>query len=168
MAVFGITGWSGSGKTTLIERLIPLLSARGLTVGVLKHAHHSFDIDQPQKDSHRFRSAGCRQVAVSSARRWAFVHEHAANAPEATMEDMLARFVPTCDLVLVEGYKNAPLPKLEVWRQALTQTPLAANNRHVAAVATDDDIGELPTHCVRLPLHDGVVVADFILRRARP
>ena len=102
-AVFGITGWSGSGKTSLIERVVPLLTARGLSVGAFKHAHHSFDVDWPGKDSHRFRSAGCREVAVSSSRRWVLIHEHGEEDEEAAMNDMLARFDSSCDLILVEG-----------------------------------------------------------------
>lgn len=165
-AVFGITGWSGSGKTSLIERVVPLLTARGLIVGAFKHAHHSFDIDLPGKDSHRFRSAGCREVAVSSSRRWVLIHEHGEEDEEAAMNDMLARFDSSCDLILVEGYKNASIPKIEVWRREVGQSPIAMENPHVVAVATDDEIDGLPAHCARLPLDDAAVIAEFITQRA--
>ena len=164
-AVFGITGWSGSGKTSLIERIVPLLTARGLVVGALKHAHQGFDIDLPGKDSHRFRSAGCREVAVSSSRRWVLIHEHGGEKEEAKMNDMLAQFDSSCDLILVEGYKDAPIPKVEVWRREVGQTPIAMDNSHVAAVATEDEIDGLPEHCARLPLDDAAAVAEFIIER---
>ncbi|MDM5147975.1 molybdopterin-guanine dinucleotide biosynthesis protein B [Candidatus Persebacteraceae bacterium Df01] len=162
MKLFGITGWSGSGKTTLIERLVPVLRQRGFVVGVLKHAHHNFDIDTEGKDSWRFRQAGCFEVAISSSRRWALMHEHDDGDTEPDVFAMCARFDSKCNLILVEGYKDAPLPKLEVWRRQGGGVPIAANNAHVVAVATDDD--ELPQFaCPLLPLNDIDVVADFII-----
>lgn len=165
-AMFGITGWSGSGKTTLIEKLVPLLSARGFVVGVLKHAHHQFEIDREGKDSHRFRQAGCREVAVSSSRRWAMMHELSDDETEPDAFAMLGRFSPSCTLVLVEGYKDAAIPKLEVWRQELQQTPLAQHNPHVIAVAADDTPPSLPPHCAVLPLSAPDEVAEFVAERA--
>ena len=100
--VFGFAGWSGSGKTTLIEQVIPCLIARGLTVSLVKHAHHAFDVDYPGKDSYRHREAGCSEVLVTSSRRWALVHE-LRGAPELTLAETLERLSP-CDLVLIEGY----------------------------------------------------------------
>ena len=108
--MFGFAGWSGSGKTTLIEQVIPRLSALGFVVSLVKHAHHSFDVDQPGKDSFRHRLAGCREVLVSSPTRWALMHE-LRGAPEMTMQEALRRLSP-CDLALVEGFKTAPIPKL--------------------------------------------------------
>lgn len=163
--IFGITGWSGSGKTSLIERLLPELAKRGFIVAVLKHAHHSFEIDQEGKDSWRLRQAGCRQMAVSSSRRWALLHEIAADEEEADVFALCGRFDSCCNLILVEGYKNAPLPKLEVWRQTTAAKPLAFNNPHIVAVATDSDVPP-PLPCPLLPLNDTGVVADFIAARA--
>src|SRR5688500_3027582 len=102
MRTFGFAGWSGSGKTTLLEKLIPRLVARGLRVSLVKHAHHDFDVDVPGKDSYRHRHAGCQEVLVSSANRWALMHE-LRDADELTLEEVLARLSP-CDLVLIEGY----------------------------------------------------------------
>src|SRR5881398_1378026 len=108
--VFGFAGWSGSGKTTLIERLIPVFARAGLQVSLVKHAHHEFDLDQPGKDSFRHRQAGCTEVLVTSAARWALQHE-LRGLPELTLEQALQRLSP-CDLALVEGFKGAAIPKL--------------------------------------------------------
>jgi molybdopterin-guanine dinucleotide biosynthesis protein B len=135
MRVFGFAGWSGSGKTTLIEALVPKLTARGLRVSLVKHAHHDFDIDVPGKDSHRHREAGCAEVLVSSARRWAIVHE-LRGEPELTLEDALAHVSP-CDLVLVEGYKRAAIPKLEVYRAEVGKPLLHPVDPHIVGLATD-------------------------------
>jgi molybdopterin-guanine dinucleotide biosynthesis adapter protein len=139
MRIFGFAGWSGSGKTTLIERLIPHLIARGLTVSLVKHAHHSFDLDQPGKDSHRHRLAGCSEVLISSGLRWALVHELRGEA-EMPLPAALARLSP-CDLALVEGYKAYPIPKLEVWREAVGKPLLHPQDPHIAAIATDRPAG---------------------------
>src|SRR5512139_4205730 len=117
MKTFGFAGWSGSGKTTLIERLIPSFVARGLRVSLIKHAHHSFDVDQPGKDSHRHRHAGAGEVLVTSSRRWVLMHELRGEA-EPTMEELIGRMSP-CDLLLVEGFKRAAIPKLEVYREVV-------------------------------------------------
>lgn len=165
-AVFGIAGWSGGGKTSLILRLLPALRARGFVVGVLKHAHHAFDIDHPGKDSRRFREAGCRQVGVSSSRRRAFIYESEDDEAEPDVFSLLAKFDPACNLILVEGYKDAPLPKLEVWRSALERAPLAAGNPHVKAIAADSEVPQLPAHCALLPLNDAEAVAEFVAKSA--
>src|SRR5438477_10688271 len=122
MKIFGFAGYSGSGKTTLIERLIPLFTERGIRVSLIKHAHHTFDVDQPGKDSYRHRKAGCTEVLVTSSRRWALVHE-LRGASEPTLADQVKRMSP-CDLLLVEGYKREPIPKLEVHRAATGESLL--------------------------------------------
>ena len=165
-AVFGIAGWSGGGKTTLIERMIPILTARGFAVGVLKRAHHDFSIDREGKDSFRFRKAGSLETAISSSRRWAMIHENRADEREAEMDELLAKFSPKCNLVLVEGYKNSPLPKVEVWRRALNRPPIASDNSYIKAVAADSPPPDLPPQCEVLPLNDAAKVADFVIRRA--
>ncbi|HEY7943794.1 MAG: molybdopterin-guanine dinucleotide biosynthesis protein B [Burkholderiales bacterium] len=152
MQLFGFAGWSGSGKTTLIEQLIPRFRAQGLSVSLIKHAHHEFDVDQPGKDSYRHRVAGCQEVLVSSATRWAQMHE-LRGAPELTLAQALQRLSP-CDLVLVEGYKAAPIPKLEVYRASVGKPLLHPADPYIVAIATDDqalattlprfDIGDLP------------------------
>lgn len=157
MRVLGITGGSGSGKTTLIVALLPLLRAAGLSVSTLKHAHHGFDIDRPGKDSHGHREAGAREVLVATAERWALLHENAGAEP--TLAELLARFAPV-DLVLVEGYKREPFPKLEVHRPALGKPPQWPADPSILAVASDV---ALPG-CDRtvLPLGDAAAVAAWL------
>jgi molybdopterin-guanine dinucleotide biosynthesis protein B len=136
MRVFGFAGWSGSGKTTLIEQVIPRLVARGCRVSLIKHAHHRFDVDQPGKDSWRHREAGCAEVMIVSAARWALMHELRGDA-EPALGAALARLSP-CDLALVEGYKAAPIPKLEIWRHALGKPLLYPQDPHIVGIATAD------------------------------
>ena len=133
--VFGLAGYSGSGKTTLLERLIPDLTQRGLCVSLIKHAHHDFDIDQPGKDSYRHRQAGASEVLITSDRRWALIHE-LRGAPEPKLAVHLATLAP-CDLVLVEGFKREPIPKLEIHRLANAKPWLYPEDPYVIAVATD-------------------------------
>ena len=135
MRLFGFAGWSGSGKTTVIEQLVPRLVARGLRVSLVKHAHHDFDVDQPGKDSYRHRRAGCGEVLVTSSNRWVLMHE-LRGAAELGMHEAIGRLSP-CDLVLVEGYKRAPIPKLEIHRAALGKPLLHPGDRHVIALAAD-------------------------------
>ena len=139
MKVIGVAGWSGAGKTTLIEQLIPWFTTRGLKVSVIKHAHHRFDIDKPGKDSWRHREAGASEVLITSAGRWALLHELRDEA-EPSLATQLGRLSP-CDLVLVEGYRDADLPKLEVHRPAVGQRLLAPSDPAVVAVATDEPAG---------------------------
>jgi molybdopterin-guanine dinucleotide biosynthesis protein B len=159
MRIFGLAGWSGSGKTTLMTALIPELIARGVTVSTVKHAHHDFDVDKPGKDSWRHREAGAREVMVSSSRRWALMHE-LRGAAEPGLDALLARMIPV-DLVLVEGFKRHPHPKLEVCRPALGLPPLHPDDPHIVAIACDEDLPRVPLPC--LPLGDPGRVAEFIL-----
>jgi len=156
--IFGFAGWSGSGKTTLIEALIPRFVGRGLRVSLIKHAHHSFDVDQPGKDSYRHRRAGAAEVLVTSSRRWVLIHE-LRGAPEPVFEEQLRRLSP-CDLVLIEGFKFAPIPKLEVWRAATGEPLLHPNDPHIVAVASDAPVATaLPV----LDLNDHDRIAGFVL-----
>src|SRR5438132_3658076 len=158
MRIFGLAGWSGSGKTTLLAGLIPELVARGLSVSTIKHAHHEFDIDQPGKDSWRHRQAGAREVMVASARRWALMHE-LRDAPEPPLEDLVAKMSPV-DLLLVEGWKRHPHPKLEVYRPSLGKPLLYPQDPHVVAIASDEPIAApIPL----LSLADPAAVAGFML-----
>jgi molybdopterin-guanine dinucleotide biosynthesis protein B len=161
--VFGFAGWSGSGKTTLIEQLIPRLVARGLRVSLVKHAHHAFDVDVPGKDSWRHRAAGCTEVLVSSATRYALMHELRGD-PELSLGQALARLGP-CDLALVEGYKRAPIPKLEVWRAAVGKPHLHPLDPAIVGVVTDAPDAVRPGLPVfRLDDHDAI--ATFVDERA--
>ena len=159
MRIFGLAGWSGSGKTTLMTALIPEFVSRGLTVSTLKHAHHTFDIDQPGKDSWRHRQAGAREVIISSQNRWALMHE-LRGAPEPSFED-LARQISPVDLLLVEGFKRHAHPKIEVYRPSLGKPPLHPEDPRIVAIATDEMMTGLTLPW--LPLSDACAVADFIL-----
>lgn len=158
MKVFGFAGFSGSGKTTLIEQLIPRFVANGLRVSLVKHAHHTFDVDQPGKDSFRHRHAGATEVLVTSSRRWVLMHELRGEA-EPTMEEVIARISP-CDLLLVEGYKRASIPKLEIYREAVGEGMLHPHDSNIVAVATDRPV-DLPLPVLDLNRAD--LVGDFIL-----
>jgi len=159
MRVFGFAGFSGSGKTTLIERLIPSFVSRGLRVSLIKHAHHTFDVDQPGKDSYRHRHAGATEVLVTSSRRWVLMHE-LRGEEEPSMDELLARMSP-CDLLLVEGFKRASIPKLEVYRESLGEGPLHPHDPHIVAIATDKPIeARVPV----LDLNQPEVIGEFILQ----
>ena len=159
MKLFGIAGWSNSGKTTLLANLVPVLIARGIAVSTIKHAGHGFDLDRPEKDSYRHRDAGATEVLITSPERWALIHE-LRDAPEPPLPELLARMEPV-DLVLIEGFKRAPHPKLEVWRPDNGKTPLYPEDSHIVAVACD----VAPAGCTLpiLPLGDAEAIADFIV-----
>jgi molybdopterin-guanine dinucleotide biosynthesis protein B len=162
MKVFGVAGWSGSGKTTLIEKLIPRFVKRGLRVSLIKHAHHSFDVDQPGKDSYRHRHAGASEVLVTSSRRWVLMHE-LRGVHEPSFEDQVKHLAP-CDLVIVEGFKHAPIPKLEVWREATEEGLLHPQDAHIVAVASDVKV---QTRLPLLDLNDDAGIAEFILKHVK-
>ena len=159
MKVIGIAGYSGSGKTTLIEKMIPVFVAEGLRVSLIKHAHHEFDVDQPGKDSYRHRHAGCGEVLISSSRRWALMHE-LRGAPEPSLHEQLKKFSP-CDLVIVEGYKNEAIPKVEIHRAGHPVPLLHPDDPNIVAVATDEP---LETNLPLLDLNDPEKVARFIVQ----
>ena len=163
MKVFGFAGWSGSGKTTLVERLLPEFTARDLRVSVIKHAHHGFDLDKPGKDSWRHREAGATQVLMLSSDRWVLMHE-LRGAPEPTLDEQLQLLEP-CDLVLIEGYKAAAVPKLEIHRPSHGKPPLWPESPHVVAVASDVGAEELAPDCPLpvLPINEPARIAEFIL-----
>jgi molybdopterin-guanine dinucleotide biosynthesis protein B len=158
--VLGIVGWKNSGKTTLAARLVTELTRRGYRVACVKHAHHDADIDREGTDSFRLRAAGATEVALVTARRWAIVHELRGNA-EPALDETLSRLSPA-DIVIVEGYKREPMPKIEVRRLQANQTDaMAPGDPNVVAVAADhaaDGIGQ-PT----FDLDDVAGIADFIV-----
>lgn len=162
--LLGVVGWSGSGKTHLLARLIRLLTSRGLRVATLKHAHHSFDVDVPGKDSHTHRMAGASEVIVSSSKRWVHMHE-VGSGTEATLAQLLRRLSP-CDLILVEGFKGEGHPKLEVFRPSVGKSPLYPDDPRIVAVASDRALPD-----ARIPvvsLDDTDAVAELVLSRAEP
>jgi len=158
MKVFGFAGMSGSGKTTLIEQIIPRLVMEGLRVSVVKHAHHDFDIDRPGKDSWRHREAGATEVMITAGHRWVLMHE-LRGGPEPELPEHLRRLSP-CDLVLVEGFKRQPIPKLEIHRRAAGKPLLHPDDPHIVAVATDE---LLDTALPQFGLEDYDLIAAFIM-----
>ncbi len=161
MRLFGLTGWSGSGKTTLLARVIPVLVARGLRVSTIKHAHHGFDVDKPGKDSHTHRMAGATEVLVASGRRWALMHE-LRDEVEPGLDALVDRLGPA-DLVLVEGFKREPHPKLEVHRPHLGKPLLQPEDPAIIAIACDVTLeAAVPV----LDLDAAEAVAAFILAHA--
>ena len=162
MKIFGIAGYSGSGKTTLIEKLIPVFTARGLRVSLIKHAHHTFDVDQPGKDSWRHRHAGCAEVLITSSRRWALMHELRGTA-EPTLPELVAH-LSDCDLLLIEGFKHKAIPKLEVHRAVVGEPLLFPHDSHITALASDATVD---TALPQFSLDDIAGIAAFIEQQAR-
>src|SRR5260221_2370217 len=158
MKPVGLAGWSGRGKTTLIEELIPRFAARGLRISLIKHAHHAFDVERPGKDSYRHRQAGAAEILVTSSRCWVLMHE-LRGAADPSFDEQIKQFSP-CDLLLVEGFKHAPIPKLEVWRATTGEAMLHSNDPHIVAVASDQKV---ETKLPLLDLNDDGAVARFIL-----
>ena len=158
MKIFGIAGYSGAGKTTLIEKLIPVFTARGLSVSLIKHAHHRFDVDQPGKDSYRHRHAGCSEVLVTSSRRWALMHE-LRGAAEPTMQELIHHISP-CDLLLIEGFKREPVPKMEIHRSTVGEPWLFPHDPHIVAVASDQGA---ETTLPQFDVNDVAAIAGFIV-----
>ena len=158
MRVYGVTGSKNCGKTGLMERLVTEIAARGFTVSTVKHAHHSTDVDQPGTDSFRHRAAGARQVMLSSPNRWALMTE-LGGAAEPPLEALLAQLAPV-DLVLVEGYKTGPHPKIEAHRAETGKALLAGDNPTIQAVAANSAVD---TTLPRFDLNDTRAIADFIL-----
>ena len=164
MRIIGLAGWSGSGKTTLITRLVPCLIARGLRVSTLKHAHHGFDLDQPGKDSFMHRAAGASEVVVSSAKRFAILHE-LRDEPEWSLPALVKKMSPV-DLVLVEGFKRDPFPKIEIHRAANGKPLIHPDDPHIVAIASD---AALPQGCVPVVgLDDIDAIAELVTARAVP
>jgi molybdopterin-guanine dinucleotide biosynthesis adapter protein len=164
LPVLGFVGYSGSGKTTLLCNLLPLLSARGLRIAVIKHAHHGFDIDHPGKDSYVLRKAGARQTLVASASRWALMTERESPQEPRLSELMPRLYLGSLDLVLVEGFKHELIPKIEVHRPALGHPLLFPHDAGIVAVAAD---AVLPAASVLvLDLNSPEQVAAFIERRS--
>ena len=169
MRIFGIAGYSGMGKTTLLELLIPEIKQRGLRVSLIKHSHKDIEIDRPGKDSFRLREAGCTEVLLLGRTRWALMHE-LRGEPEPSLDDLLTR-LQDCDLVLVEGFKESDLLKIEVWRApepGKSERPVRyPEDGFVVAIATDapDQLPE-PTLRPVLDLNAPAEVVDWMLQNA--
>jgi molybdopterin-guanine dinucleotide biosynthesis adapter protein len=161
MKVIGIVGWKNNGKTTLVVRLVEHLVARGYRVSTVKHAHHEVDLDRPGKDTHRHREAGAAEVMLATSRRWALVHE-LRGEEEPPLDALLARMTPV-DLVLVEGFKRFPHPKLEVHRRERGTPLIAREDPTVVAVASDEALPDLPVPV--LDLDDVAGIAALVLAR---
>jgi molybdopterin-guanine dinucleotide biosynthesis protein B len=162
MRIIGLAGWSGSGKTTLIKKLIPSLIARGSSVSTLKHAHHGFDLDQPGKDSFFHRAAGATEVIISSARRWAILHE-LREEPEWDLPALVAKMSPV-DLVLVEGFKRDAFPKLEIHRAANGKPLIHPDDPHIVAIAADIALPQAKIPVI--DLNNVEAIADLLLKNA--
>lgn len=159
LPLLAITGWSGTGKTTLLQQVIPLLASKGIRAGLIKHTHHQMDIDTPGKDSYLLRKAGARQVIVASAQRWALMCE-TPEEPSVNLPYLLSRMDPSVlEIVLVEGFKDEPVPKIVLWRAGIKGGVGELLDEHVIAVASDQKLDlALPV----LDLNSPENVADFI------
>lgn len=164
--VIGFVGSSGSGKTTLLEQVLPLLRQAGVRVGVIKHAHHGFDMDRPGKDSYRARAAGATQVLVASRERWVLMSEATTPAAEPDFRAMLGKFDPgQVDLIIAEGFSGEAYPKIEVFRPDHEQPPRCwPGDPNVIAVASDVPQETLPP-VVWLDLNRPDLVARFLTER---
>ena len=162
MKVVGFAGFSGSGKTSLVERLIPLMRLKGLRVSVVKHAHHNFDIDQVGKDTYRHREAGAFEVVVASSKRLALMREF-EQEQQLSVHQLIAELDPSVDWVLIEGFKDADLPKIEVWRAQSKQTVHYPDDAFIVAIATDSP-EQLPQNTLRpvLDLNDAAAMANWL------
>ncbi len=161
--LIGFAAWSGAGKTTLLARLLPVLRDSGLEVAVIKHAHHHFDVDQPGKDSHVLRQAGAGQMLIASSRRMALMVENPAGQDsEPVLAELIGRIDPhRADLILVEGFKREPIPKIEIHRPRLGKPLLCTGDPNIIAVATDQP-EVVPAGTPTLPLDDIPAIAGFI------
>lgn len=164
MRIIGLAGWSGSGKTTLITKVLPVLIGRGHRVSTLKHAHHGFDLDKPGKDSFMHRASGATEVIISSERRWAVLHE-LRGEEEWDLPALLSKASPV-DLVLVEGFKREPFPKLEIFRKDNGKPLLHPEDPHIIAVASDAPVPDAKVPVI--DLNNIEQIADALLEQAVP
>jgi molybdopterin-guanine dinucleotide biosynthesis protein B len=165
LPVVGFCAFSGTGKTTLLKRLLPLLKLKGLRIGIVKHAHHQFDIDQPGKDSYELRQAGATQMLVASHKRLAWVKELPEENPEPGLQETLQVLdTVDLDLVLVEGFKQTSFPKIELHRPSLGKPLLYSTMPGIIAIATDTPLADPDIHLLQLNLNQPAEIADFIIK----
>lgn len=164
--VIGFAAYSGTGKTTLLKQLLPRLKRRGLRVGVIKHAHHQFDIDYPGKDSFEIRAAGAQQVLIGSAKRWALITER-PEGNDPSLAEMLAQLTPGgLDLIIVEGFRDEAFPKIELHRPALKRPLLSTHDASIIAIATDAPLAA-PVALPVLDLNDAEAIENFVIAYCR-
>jgi len=163
LPIIGLCAYSGTGKTTLLTQLIPILRQKDFRIGVVKHAHHNFDIDHPGKDSYEFRQAGAEQVAVASQKRIAWIKENSVTTDEPVLSDALAALrLDDLDLVIVEGFKHEIFPKIELHRPSLGRPLLCTQDKNIIALATDAHVDVTPKPHL-LDLNNINEIADFII-----
>lgn len=161
--LLGFCAFSGTGKTTLLQKLIPYLKDQGLRLAVIKHAHHDFDVDHPEKDSYKLRHAGACEMLISSGKRWALMHELAENEPEWSLLQLLEQIDhANTDLILVEGFKKEPIQKIELHRPSLGHPLLCQDDTQIIAVATDETLAQNVQQAV-LDLNNPQIMGEFIL-----
>jgi molybdopterin-guanine dinucleotide biosynthesis protein B len=166
--LLGFSAFSGTGKTTLLTQLLPILKAQGLRIAVVKHAHHQFEIDHPRKDSYQLRKSGASQMLVASRDRMALIAE-TGNQREPRLAGLLPHLdSDTLDLVLVEGFKREPIPKIELHRPKLGNPLLCIHDPHIIAIATDETISALPAGLLVLDLNQPEAIARFICQQVYP
>lgn len=163
--LIGFSALSGTGKTTLLTRMLPLLKARGVRVGAIKHAHHQFEVDYCNKDSYRLRKAGAEQMLVASRNRVALIEERAEASTEPTLTELLPRMDTTClDMILVEGFKREHFTKIELHRPALGHPLRYPHDPDIIAIATDQPLATTPCHLPLLDINQPAQIVDFLLQ----
>ncbi|MDW3094413.1 MAG: molybdopterin-guanine dinucleotide biosynthesis protein B [Gammaproteobacteria bacterium] len=160
--LIGFCAFSGTGKTTLLTKLIPILSNQGIRLGVIKHAHHNFDVDHAEKDSYKLRHAGATQMIISSSRRWALMTELHENESELALPDLIEQIDhKNIDLILVEGFKNVSFPKIELHRPSLGHPIMCIEDPNIIAFATDQ-VCEVSKEVICLDINEPKEIATFI------
>lgn len=159
--LLAFSAYSGSGKTTLLEKVIPELRKLGLRIAMIKHTHHRVDLDQPGKDSYRMREAGANPVMIASKKRWALLFENDNEQDEPQLSELVTQLNPSMfDLILVEGFKHEPIPKIEIIRRGVEKPPLYPKDGTFIAIASD--LFEIETELPVLNLNNPSAIADFI------
>ena len=164
--IIGFSAFSGTGKTTLLTQLIPILKHRGLRLAIIKHAHHDFDVDYPEKDSYKLRHAGAKQMLISSAKRFALMTELSDQQEELTLRELVEQIDHNqTDLILVEGFKREAFMKIELHRPKLGHPLLFQNDDNIVALASDEIVAPVPSDLTLLDLNNVSSIADFILQK---
>tara|TARA_B100000287_G_C20652052_1_gene787252 strand:- start:522 stop:1034 length:513 start_codon:yes stop_codon:yes gene_type:complete len=160
--IIGFAGYSGVGKTTILTEVIKILSAKGLKIAVIKHAHHNFDVDKPGKDSYELRKSGAKEVLVSSKNRWALIYEN-YEEKESILSELIEKINPDkVDIIIVEGFKNEKFPKIEIYRKGISKTKLHEHDNNIIGVATDNP-SSLSTKINVLNLNNPDQISEFII-----
>lgn len=163
LPLIGLCAYSGTGKTTLLTQLIPILNQSNLRVGVVKHAHHNFDIDHPGKDSYELRQAGAEQIAVASKKRIAWIKEYKVDKDEPLLADALSALdTNDLDLVIVEGFKSESFAKIELYRPSIGKPLMCTHDKNIIALATDAHVTATPIPKL-LDLNNVHQIAEFII-----